>query len=306
MTDQPRYDWRRNFSFRDEVAHGYARAPLKPWANAAAASQLLVSLVAFALAAPGLRSRDEAGRETAAQGAVALLALALQIPLSTPLWEHLPELRTVQFPWRFAGLQGLAACALLSLAVARVRALPAGRRRSLATIVLAAGALPALAVSASALATAQFRFDAQLAARRAGNVIFEYLPRGVEDWKRFGHSPATEVPRIAIIEGEGRIHEVRWGAQQRGFTVDAHSDVRVRLRTFHWPGWRALVDARARALAPAGPQRALELTLPPGRHRVEIAFVATPLRRAAGWLSAGSWALAAVLGLVAWRRAHST
>lgn len=309
MTEGRRYDWRRNFVFRDETAHGYPRAPLKPWVNGAAASQLLVALAAFAAAAPLLRRRDAAALETGSMAAVAALAFALQVPPSAPLWQHVPELATVQFPWRFSGLQGFSACVLLATALARAGSLGPGRRRAALLAALAAATLPALALTGSALGAAQFRFDARAAAQRAGNVIFEYVPKGVAGWRTFQERPAQDVPPVQALQeggGEARVHGLEWGAQQRRFTVESQRPVRLRVRTFHFPGWQARVDGAAVPLAAGGPQRALELALPAGRHEVALRYGPTPLRRAAEWTSAAAWVGAGVLALALRRRAHST
>ena len=85
------------------------------------------AIVAFAGAAAGASGvwRGPARRErwpSTPPPMVALVALSAAIlgmllPVSAPLWNHLPELRFLQFPWRWLLLAGLAAAVLLGMAV---------------------------------------------------------------------------------------------------------------------------------------------------------------------------------------------
>ncbi len=116
-----------------------------------AVATLGAGLLAAAVWLGRRRPRDPVWRLEEAFDAKAVLFLAsllalvvlLQLPLSAPAWEHLPELRFLQFPWRLL-LPASAAAALLA-----GLALPARfARRSLARTAVAAGLVFAAGMAA--------------------------------------------------------------------------------------------------------------------------------------------------------------
>ncbi|MCZ6833908.1 MAG: 6-pyruvoyl-tetrahydropterin synthase-related protein, partial [Acidobacteria bacterium] len=112
VVDAPYGDWRRNFVYRDEVAFGFKRAPIKPWVNRVTTTQGILALAAGVLFVSGRRRRRDVTPGTGTLDGEAMVMLAfwtvfLQIPASAFLWRLIPELGTVQFPWRFGLFQGL-------------------------------------------------------------------------------------------------------------------------------------------------------------------------------------------------------
>jgi hypothetical protein len=130
VVQAPYGDWRRNFVYRDEVAHGYSRAYIKPHVNRIATTQLILTLAAGGLlftrfprrrknaAEPAIDPALETVWEGRAHLALAIWTFFLQISLSTPIWALTPELGTVQFPWRFGLFQALSVAFLLAYALA--------------------------------------------------------------------------------------------------------------------------------------------------------------------------------------------
>lgn len=78
---------------------------------------LLASALAFL---PALRAQR---KPTLLSGLLTLLILFLLLPPSLPIWNHLPELAFVQFPWRFNALLGTILCVLTVFALSRSRRL---------------------------------------------------------------------------------------------------------------------------------------------------------------------------------------
>ena len=110
-------NWRRNFAFRDETEFGFRPDAIKPAINSAAAWQAALAAAACAVAVfrcpPGSRGRADALLFTG----LSVWVVYLQLPISTPVWTYLPELGTVQFPWRFGALQGLLAPLVAAVAL---------------------------------------------------------------------------------------------------------------------------------------------------------------------------------------------
>jgi len=287
----PHFQIDRNFVYRDETAHGYGKAPIKPWVNVSATAQALLALVAagWAVSAAPRRRGD-----VLALAGLAAWTLLLQTPLSAPLWRALPELDLAQFPWRFGGLQALLAALLAAHALAGA---PPRRRGVLAAGLLAAS-VPALAASLGIQAAAQERLDEGVAARESvrGRPVYEYMPAGIADWRGVAASRPRAADR-ARLEGPGEVEVVHWGTHERRIRVRTSRASRLRVRTFVHPGWRARVGGAPVPIAASNPRRAIEVPVPPGRHEVELVFGQTAARRGAAVASALGVALLLGVGL---------
>ena len=321
VVDAPYGDWRRNFVFRDEVAFGFMAAPIKPHVALAAASQGLLCLAAIGIGAA--RCAPRPSRLWAALVAVAVWTFYLQVPWSAPVWTVVPELGTVQFPWRFAVFQALAMAALVAVALQPSPAGesphapatgPLGRataalrtRRGLALGLLALAALPALIASVRFFGNREYNFDAATARRPVyrGKVMFEYIPQGVAGWRDLEQASPEPVQRAALA-APGRLEVVSWTTHARRLQVESETANAVRLRTFHYPAWRARVDGRNVAPRPYGPLRVLEVPVPAGTHEVEVLFAATGDRRLGAGLSGIGLVTMAGLAAMAGRRRGPT
>jgi len=181
----------------------------------------------------------------------ALIAIGLQLPLSTPLWEVLPALPFLQFPWRFMGPLALVSTVAGAIAVARglARCAPKHRGRLELAIfaVCVANAWPQLA-SYRSLSPGQI--DRVEYATRPGQlrrgalnvtVLDEYLPSGANSlaWKRaarFGGESWQIVgaeAQIELLDDKGS-----------GILLRANAPVgtRIRLARWYFPGWEAKLD----------------------------------------------------------------
>lgn len=255
------YHWRRNLLFVTETDLGYQPDVCKPWATVAATTTLLLTLGGLAL---GTR----AGRPW---GTLSLLSFVLQTPLSVPIWEHLPWLSRVQFPWRFGALQMVGCCLLWSCLLKEHN----GRRVWWVLAVLATPAL--LGAGATALRARPYTLTRTLAesALLRMRSVPEYTPV---------LQAGTSLDGTARCWGDGPLQgEVeRWGEHQRVIRLRLQQSGRVWLRTLQYPGWRARLDRQPVPLLP-GPL--LSVNVGSGDHILEFAFETTLERRRAARVS---------------------
>jgi len=101
--------------------------------------------------------------------------------------------------------------------------------------------------------------------------------------------------RAAIITGQGSVLEQGSLSASAFARVRAEGPVRLRFYTHYFPGWRATVDGLPVEIQPDPPNGLIGLDLPAGEHRVQLQFGATPVRRVSAAVSA--MGLAFVLGL---------
>ena len=285
VKDSPFGAYPRNFIYRDETAHGYPPAPIKPLVNGTATWQAFLALAAAAVLVARRRQPSEGWIFLG----LSLWTLFLQTPLSSPLWAAVPELATVQFPWRFAAFQALAACFLVSCALQTEM-----RRQAVAVLLLLLAAGPALALSAKMWGKSLYQLDAATAELPALRTLVttEYIPKGVREWQSFA-APAE--PRHAALGGPGRVEVLSWQTHSRRVGVETPAPTTLTLRTFAFPGWEARLNGEAAPIRADNPLHAIEIAVPAGRHEVEVELTPTPDRQAGAALSAAGAVLLAVL-----------
>ena len=204
------------------------------------------------------------------------------------LWDHVPLLQYIQFPWRLLG--PVALCVAMA-AGALGEFLPplAGRRR------IAFGASLALLIVPNLrhLEPKQFReidlafwTPAQIAARGVEvTTAREYAPRWMLE------APPHHARRPAVISGAAKIRPSRHAPDAWTGTVRAAAPSLLEMPTVWFPGWRVRMDGREVAATIAERTGLIRVTVPPGGHEIEARFTRSAPRRIGDVLSALSLAL---------------
>jgi len=181
----------------------------------------------------------------------ALLLVVLQSRVSEPLWEMIPLLSFMQFPWRFMGPLALVVSVAGGIAVAPVLSRCSGRVRvctELAAFALCvANAWPQLAryEPLSPLHTKTIQKATQPYKLRRGalnvSVLDEYLPRGAnrEIWKRAARAGGKTV---LSAEPAAQIEALEELGSRIALRVDAPEGTRLRFARWDFPGWEATLD----------------------------------------------------------------
>ena len=253
-----------------------------------------LGLVPALLALPallGARRLRGAGRrrQVVFFGAALAVYTFLMTAVSQLIWDVVPLLEFVQFPWR---LLGPAALCLAMLSGAAVELLPAGRGGRW----LYAGALAALILSALHWFSPTYcpglerPTVADIAAFEAATGTIgttakgEYLPRSAV---RFPPEPTPAPGRLApeTLPDSVRLIALDDRPLRVEATLETAVSQQIRVNLLDYPGWRAAVDGRAVEITPSPEFGLVTFPLPAGRHDVVIAFGPTPLRRLAGGVS---------------------
>lgn len=262
--------------------------------------------------------------------AIALAALLMQWRPARPIWEGLPGLLLLLFPFRWQAVTALALAAvagyagLLAGAPAAQGATSASRWRGAAVMVAAAvllmsSALPGLPWSPATYPTsdeqvsddnvgrrtmALYDYGRGLWIREHGDFwLFEYMPveaLAVRDHWFVSAGPAdaaaAQQPALAVQVTPGRQRPL-----ERVFTVNAAEPWTMQLHQFWFPGWQASIDGATAAAQPVGELALAGVAVPAGQHTVALRFGATPLRALATLISLAGLGLLAA-GLVWLRR----
>ena len=119
---------------------------------------------------------------------------------------------------------------------------------------------------------------------------FEYVPKGVKTkLSDIGTTQlALEKEEIKkspfeIIEGKLDVIEIKDLPHQKIFKTKGEGILRVNV--YNFPGWKAFCDKEELKIEETGKLRLITLKIPQGRHRIEVVFTDTPVRRLANFVS---------------------
>lgn len=229
-------------------------------------------------------------------------SLFISTPISMPLWRVIPGFSTIQFPWRWLVVSTLASSVLIGLMLDSLVFSDIKRDRLFgAWVTLFAVAFFAniyLSSSYVTIAEPIKKEDMEWILREGANAI-EYRPIWLTDKKK-DFSTEKWVP-VAFKEGDGTIDVNNWKSHSRLFNVNTAVPSMVRVSTFYYPGWTALINGREVPIGIEKDSGAMLLNVPNGRNEVLLEFRETPLRKTAKWISILSF-FAALLGLVMAKR----
>jgi hypothetical protein len=256
------------------------------------ASSLAMAILTAAAVGAALSFFRRTGAPAASRLRLTLLGISaaiffLLLPVSAPLWNHLPQMHFLQFPWRWLLVAGLAASLLLALAVP-----PAWRLRPVALGLLL------WSLGSSVWAEHQFRqvcdeednVEAQLQIVDAGfEGTDEYTSLAADNGEIQQGLPPVRLLRSATAdEGDdsaaenppwqpdaadtipGQFSVKRWSPEAKDLTIVASEPGYAVLRLETYPAWRVEVNGHACAGGCLAAREDGLLTVPVGRGRTEI------------------------------------
>ena len=260
-------------------------------------------------------------------------SLFMTLPASRFIWDALPLLAFVLFPWRFLGLASIGLGMLAGLGVAnlargiqapgieRAPVAPAIGRRCAVTgvcLLLAVYALPWLFPGSppslpSALSPQDMiRFEVETGWLGTTSVA-DYLPRAVQalppsDRLLPRYDAAPPGAFISRLDPASLPDTLTILSQEERYTTTTlhYSNPEafpVVFDRFFFPGWQATLDGHPLDLTASEPHGLIAAVLPPGNHLLRLSFAGTPLRTAANLLSFASLLLLTLFAVFAWRHA---
>jgi hypothetical protein len=214
---------------------------------------------------------------------LAAVATLLMLRPSSLLWQWLPKLRFVQFPWRWMSILAVPFAYFLAAAVAK---------RRFRWIWLGAVLVLLAAMATFFVRTTWWDSDdvdtlrAGVAAGTGFDGVDEYDPVGDDHY----NLPA-KAARAAILADSsdvaagGTILVQHWTATEKSLRVTQREPARLALRLLNYPAWR--VEANGSPVVPdsATDSGQMVLELPAGESHVTVRFVRTADRTLGGILS---------------------
>jgi hypothetical protein len=240
----------------------------------------------------------------AASAAVFFILMAL--PVTAALWETLPLIRFVQFPWRFVGRAVLPVALLTGACVHIVFHSPHithHTSRLARYSLLFIFTLPVL-LSATPLLYPRLcpgKIDLSITdvfayEHATGHIgvdpLGAYLPVTVVE--RPGGSPleaqyaagesVRRFDRSALPPGAQIVSEA-YRPNRGEIVIESPTAFRATYLTFAFPGWQVSLDDQSVPIDPSDPSGLVAFDVPAGRHVINVAFEDTPVRTLANMIS---------------------
>lgn len=228
-------------------------------------------------------------------------SVIISMPFTKILWSLIPWLPTIQFPWRWLMVTTLSVSILIGFTFDAFSFNDIKRDRF---VKVCMALFHAIVIANFYLATFYMLTSKQLTDKdlewilRYGGDVIEYRPIWLTDKKK-DFSTEKWTP-VVFNEGKGTVVVISWKSQSRLLKVTTATPSTIRVSTFYYPGWTALINGREIPIGIEKDNGAMLLSVPTGENTVLLEFRDTPLRRTAKWISIISL-FAALAGLIATR-----
>ncbi|OGE03314.1 hypothetical protein A3G16_00670 [Candidatus Curtissbacteria bacterium RIFCSPLOWO2_12_FULL_41_16] len=215
------------------------------------------------------------------------LYLYMTLPVSLPIWENLPYIAYIQYPWRF-----LAPTIFLSsfLSGGVILIFKANPYRYLAFVILILSAAVAYNNYLKPIAYAQ-REEINF-----GNEILHESITGIKNlYPEPGYMPKwtqilpaeTDTPEneVRVATQEAKVNSSKLSAARKEYEITVEKPTVARFYTHYFPGWQVKVDDKTQNPLIDNIYGYMDIELAPGEHQVTLSFKNTPIRSLANILS---------------------
>jgi len=275
------------------------------WISSLCALALVLLAALTALASRRFANKTDRPSASKSPWAALLLlgsvATLMMFRLTAPLWSFLPEMRFVQFPWRWMSIVAVVCCCFLAAAIER-------RRGWLWFVLVAILSFPLGYFLTQNTWWDPDEMSTQLAAIKSGTGyegVDEYDPLGDDHLDLPKHAytftllPASSDDPSAKPPS-GVATTIAWLPNAKWIRFETSAPARVALRLLNYPAWQVWVNGRL--VTPERPDgiNQMIVPIPAGQSEIQVRFVRTRDQTAGIALSILSLLLAA--GLLAPRK----
>lgn len=213
---------------------------------------------------------------------------------STPIYQAIPFLNLVQFPWRFLTIIIFVFSFLAGSLVLFLQKLST-KYYVLITAIIAIGLialgwsyfLPDGGKMGPLSDKEKFSVAAWDLQQTAG--IYDYLPSTAREAPKAPQSVLAE-----IMQGEGTISEMKQGTNWAIFKLNIKNEkAKIRINILKFPGWRVWVDGKKTEIQIPEEERwgRMWINISQGKHNVSLKLYNTPIRTTSNIISAVTWLL---------------
>jgi hypothetical protein len=245
-----------------------------------------ISLVLAVIALMGLFLTDKKRK----LGCVLLFFLAGSMFMASNksvfIWEHIQQLKYLQFPWRFLTFVHIFLSLLTGASILALQKLTGHKTvllsMSIVTVVLLATQARFFAPETYITHTAQFYdTDPFFIRTQMSRTLNDYLPKQIQN----DAFPEATEERLTVLSGDGWVSVNQDHPTKLRSTISCQTDCVIQINTFQFPGWQLILNGKPTSLEPALDFPVYILTLPSGEHDITVQLTDTPVRKLGNILS---------------------
>jgi hypothetical protein len=198
-----------------------------------------------------------------------IAAFFMETKYSVILWDRLPVLYLLGFPWRITILSGFASTVLFFYLFNKID------RKALSIVIIIMVLLSSIPL---------MKFD-KLISRKDDNFYLNYI--GTTDYSlrtntiwTAGEFYKVPLAQIEIANGQAMVNDFKKRSISHSFKLNAKTDVLVVDNTVYFPGWKVLVDNRKVPIEfqDINHRGLITFSVKKGMHDVKIFLSETPIR----------------------------
>ena len=236
---------------------------------------------------------------------IVFLSFLMTMPVSRFVWEVIPILQKVQFPWRFNTVLTLGAVTVFALAVSEhrdIQFLLHGRKPIVIWLLLLGVLLGSeLVYGFRPIFINRMRAEDVTKYLATSRSPLEYRPSWVPA-NRFSLNKfeafAAGTPQVKSDQAETSWQIKTWQPRALVLTVNAVGDSQLTLHHFYYPGWSGFMDSPATPLWIKPSETGLiQFPVPAGQHEVTLTLQPLPEERAGIAISFAAMLVWLVLGV---------
>ncbi|MGI8467294.1 MAG: 6-pyruvoyl-tetrahydropterin synthase-related protein [Pyrinomonadaceae bacterium] len=288
---QGHFDYRENFllfpfhllNFQDDISSLWL-------ADLMLLAMILISIPSVVFL---IKNRSSVSKFSFSVGLIFLISVLMTTPLSYPVWDNLPFLQKVQFPWRLLGIVSLCGAIFSSTGIFRVAELMNQNKNRFAAAGLGLAMLFFVFTSAFIVRQASYvpraEFNLQIENVTSANSFDCW-------WSIWAKSDAFQIKEKLVAEN--RAAEItKWNSTEKDFNVAAGQPSLARVAAFYYPRWQATVNGNPAKIEKAD-DGAILIALPPEASRVELSFVEPFFVKISNVVSALTWLIFLIVGTI--------
>ena len=202
-----------------------------------------------------------------------IVSILLTLPLSEPIWKHVPLLAFAEFPWRFLMCSTAAVSVLTGGFIFLFKEELRGKAMWAVCLILALGS----AFSWHAFGYQNIKYTSAKEYLWASYPMdnMEYLPKTVTLF-----IPNPSLPKLEMISGQMNIIQQQKKYLDEYYQIHTENSGKLCYHTFNFPGWKVEVNKNMASIID-NPWGLIIFEVPPGNSQVRIFYAKTTIQQAA-------------------------
>ena len=209
------------------------------------------------------------------------LYVYMTLPASQTLWENLPYVPFIQYPWRFlAPITFIAS--FVSGSILLIFKKPYIKLTAFAVLILAASLAYASYLKPIGYATneAEINFGNEILHESVTGIKNLYPEPGfMPVWTQI-LPPEDDRPKseVRVATDSARVQNYRLAAHRKEYEIEVTEPTIARFYTHYFPGWKITLDGRQVQPNYDNIYGFMDVAMPAGNHKVTLTFEDTPIR----------------------------